>query len=831
MKRLLFVTLAFVLLCTDKCFAQINSTLAGGNWADTLTWVGHVVPTANDNVIINGTVIVAAHQFADPRKCLNLQIAPTGKLYHPDTDWNLEVLGSVINNGIIQKIGLLVSGNIINAGYWKTSNLTLKSPDPHTIEIMNQGKMVLGQFSVLSGHNDSVIAMSDLRIDSSSFYSLKISLPAGRGLIIYGNNTALQTPTAGYGLKVYGTQGSIVRFFNNAWISAAKFTGVTLAGKVTLNGICELQNVTVTDTLTDAGYQANLEITTSGRFENTGKIYKSSGTWGFYIGLADTFRALNRISGVDFSFVRNGGLLECEGEGRIIRAVFSSNSPSLVYNFKNVILDSSLINLGGGKIIMTPGSVLRFSGVSVINTMFDGNDGVIISSPLSVVYQSYFSGCTLSNLTLAGTTQFQGTANFLRDVVNDGIIRNNGYQNNGGFTINGNFRNLGTVSKYSSYSTLIRLNGDLENFGILAPDYIYPFGGSICEVFSADTALISDVYLSYTDDSAKVVFVSPARLHNTLITAPQNIDAVLGLEGSGKLTFSGNSRADGIRFLGTDGQDIIFNSTPQYEVSVIRSYYENVCLKGRLFTFNSVYKNVVNKDTLTNTLDIPNQIQFEGEFLNESFIRARAGRTLNILVNGDLINAGDITVSQIDLEGSLPHLILLAGGKPIRSKTRFIHDNNNNGLWYLNNTPTVFTAPILVFDSVTVQKMGQYKHAAYSPLDTLWTQIFRIDTSKIPTGDIDEEDLILPTEFMLYQNFPNPFNPVTSIKYKLPISAKVEFKVYSAQGELILTISPGVQEAGIHTQKIDGSALASGIYLLRLEAGNEIRILKMILLK
>ena len=77
-----------------------------------------------------------------------------------------------------------------------------------------------------------------------------------------------------------------------------------------------------------------------------------------------------------------------------------------------------------------------------------------------------------------------------------------------------------------------------------------------------------------------------------------------------------------------------------------------------------------------------------------------------------------------------------------------------------------------------------------------------------------------PSDFQLFQNFPNPFNPVTTIKYFVPVRAEIEIALYSTLGKKIAVISSGVQDPGLHVAHIDGSELSSGMYFVRLMARN-----------
>jgi hypothetical protein len=81
----------------------------------------------------------------------------------------------------------------------------------------------------------------------------------------------------------------------------------------------------------------------------------------------------------------------------------------------------------------------------------------------------------------------------------------------------------------------------------------------------------------------------------------------------------------------------------------------------------------------------------------------------------------------------------------------------------------------------------------------------------------------LPGEFVLHQNFPNPFNPSTAIQYGLPAQSVVLLKVYDILGQEVATLVNTEQSAGFFTvhwngQNQSGSLVASGVYFYRLEA-------------
>ncbi len=87
------------------------------------------------------------------------------------------------------------------------------------------------------------------------------------------------------------------------------------------------------------------------------------------------------------------------------------------------------------------------------------------------------------------------------------------------------------------------------------------------------------------------------------------------------------------------------------------------------------------------------------------------------------------------------------------------------------------------------------------------------------------------SSFQLKGNYPNPFNPTTTISYNLPADMPATLAVYNTLGEQVAVLAKGVQSAGEHTAVFDASRFASGIYYYRLTAGPSIATGKMMLVK
>ena len=102
-------------------------------------------------------------------------------------------------------------------------------------------------------------------------------------------------------------------------------------------------------------------------------------------------------------------------------------------------------------------------------------------------------------------------------------------------------------------------------------------------------------------------------------------------------------------------------------------------------------------------------------------------------------------------------------------------------------------------------------------------------------GEFDRPDA-MPTEFGLDQNYPNPFNPETTIRYQLPEASHVKMIIYNAMGQKVRTLVNENRDAGWYSVEWDGRddrgmRMGSGIYFIRMRAGQYVKIHKMTLIQ
>ena len=100
----------------------------------------------------------------------------------------------------------------------------------------------------------------------------------------------------------------------------------------------------------------------------------------------------------------------------------------------------------------------------------------------------------------------------------------------------------------------------------------------------------------------------------------------------------------------------------------------------------------------------------------------------------------------------------------------------------------------------------------------------------------NEGEVNLPTEFALYENYPNPFNPVTTIRFDVPEISDVSVTVFNVLGKEINSYNLNTMSPGTHQIKwrgIDntGKPVSSGVYFYTIKAGDFFSTKKMMLLK
>jgi len=106
----------------------------------------------------------------------------------------------------------------------------------------------------------------------------------------------------------------------------------------------------------------------------------------------------------------------------------------------------------------------------------------------------------------------------------------------------------------------------------------------------------------------------------------------------------------------------------------------------------------------------------------------------------------------------------------------------------------------------------------------------KITVNLDPTS-VEDVTASIPTEYELYQSYPNPFNPTTTIKYSIPEQSHVTLKVFDVRGRELAILVNGQQPKGNYEIEFNATELTSGVYFYKIQTGDFVDTRKMILLR
>lgn len=215
---------------------------------------------------------------------------------------------------------------------------------------------------------------------------------------------------------------------------------------------------------------------------------------------------------------------------------------------------------------------------------------------------------------------------------------------------------------------------------------------------------------------------------------------------------------------------------------------------------------------------------------------ATRSRTDSLLIKNDILASNgkfvDIKTQKGTITWTLPN-VPLAGSYDIifgykcfynTPKDQYINVNGSRAdtLRFEGNTATWL-------EKGTTVNLNQGSNTIQMELSWGWMYL---DYLAVPSSITDvEENIEMPTSYLLKQNFPNPFNPVTTISYSIPALQKVKLIVYDILGRKISTLVDEEKPAGTYSITFNANGLSSSVYFYRIEAGNFNQVNKMIYIK
>lgn len=667
MKKMLLVFLFLILIPVSTLSPQtISSKSTGGMWDDVNTWVGGVVPGANNDVIINGTVIV--NQTCNI-KSLTINSGQTLQAHTYYGVYTINASGDVINNGIIKitpggnTLDLLVTGNVTNNGQWDSRYLCFVGQYTQYIS-QGQGKFFNTTIRKRDYGNSTyatnvITASSNITLKGDFEINGVYNSAWQKGLFDMKGYTLTLASSA---RVLYG----IVKDASHLYVTEnSRLEDIEFTGDMTLHGSGRIFNsevyfngtVTIADTLQPYPYY-------SPRVNFLGNIINN--------GIIRSHKDGQFLDLVAWSNVHNNGIWQtrvsyfpCKNiqyisqtSGKVFSTeIYKRNYDNTSYSLVNLIAGSDLtfgsnvdlqgvinnkwewgtldmagysVNLKGQGRIYT-GTVKNiphlymYEDSRLENVNFDGD--ITLHNAVRI-YNSevYFNGNVTIADTLFAYPYYNPRVNFMGNITNNGIIRPHA---------NGNFVDL-------------RISGNIINNGIWQPRVTYIMGTSNQTISMAsgkyfegefqkrdhdNSGNITSQVIAGSDLNFKGVFYL-----NSIVNNNWGNYGVIDMKGK-TLTLSGN---------GSIVNGTVKNATNLYVIE--NSWLETVTFdgdmtlrgRGRIYN-NEVFFNgtVTIADTMQPYPYYSPRVNFNGNIINNGIIKWNpAGQYLEIRVAGNIINNG-----------------------------------------------------------------------------------------------------------------------------------------------------------------------------------------------
>jgi hypothetical protein len=241
-----------------------------------------------------------------------------------------------------------------------------------------------------------------------------------------------------------------------------------------------------------------------------------------------------------------------------------------------------------------------------------------------------------------------------------------------------------------------------------------------------------------------------------------------------------------------------------------------------------------------------NSITLSKKEMNDRFKYINTLSKKNLSANSNVIN----TTTGNRLSGGVPHMVYgkykgrISGGMKMRvwvaSRTdevlieSMVGTGTDSTYWWSNvgTFPTPWKAGELLEVELedSTNKMGGSTSIKLTNDGSDCAEVIHVNTPVRILG-IDWDGSDIPKEYSLVGNFPNPFNPTTTLMYGVPVDSKVKLEVFNMLGQLVAVLADEVKQTGYYTVTFGSQGLPSGVYFYRMTAGSFMQTKKMQLIK
>jgi len=594
----------------------ITSSASGGNWKSTTTWIGGVVPAADNNVVINSAVYVNGDV-----SCNNLTVNAGSYLYNTyPYNSTVSVDGSVINNGSMLNnaegyiLLLNIKGNIENNGVWNFYSTTLSGLADQQMK-QAPGKKFEGVFAMTDSLG-AVVLGSDIMMNGNAWDLKRSTIKTnGHRLLSYA-----------YTLHNGYIESNDSLILNETVIANLNFRGnYKLGGKVySQNDNIFNGTLTVIDSLVNRYAWTNTAIV-KGTLINNGVIMNNPKGYAFSMNIEGDVQnnGIWKLYSTVFSGTADNHVQQ--SAGKMYEGIFSMSDSigSLVLN-SDVLFSGNTFDLNK--------TTLRTNGFKLKTKDYTLRNGSVLSNDTLLLENT-----TIESLKFFGDYKLDGNilsqaGNVFYDHCTIIDTLYNRYTWDNTIAVKGNITNKGTVTNNpGGYVLRFDVSGNIRNEGIWNLNTTN-FVGKADQTIEQNKGKRFEGIFNTTDSIGNIILASDVLFENN--TWNMN---------------KANLRTNGHKLLSknytlTNGK-IISNDSLKLDHSVIQNmkFFGDYVLDGNVLSQsdNIFYDNCTIIDTLYNNYPWDNTIQVKGNILNKGTVMNNpAGYILRFDVSGNIRNEG-----------------------------------------------------------------------------------------------------------------------------------------------------------------------------------------------